>query len=422
MSKPSRADRAFLMISTAFQTRSSNLKHVDDCDHRSILEMSCRGSIEDVEKHGEEVHLLIQNDDLSLWNTPTLITMAFARLDAAYDFELSQVHSQRDRLEWARGEADQARLLWKYFIKLCRRSPKSNSTIVSKLKRAFVAKHGPIDESEEEHDDNDEPEDEQVPESGEEDGRVPLSEGSDLEAERTENVMVLSSDEDFTDSVGAASTPRARCHLAPGPSGSSAIIDNALKVIQDTTASTIGHHKRIIQEARPGRRVKGKQKAPQRVKGKQKVPVAGSQRATRGPQPAQPARPPELDQEDNAELSMEAKEYSDLLVKRVSSLASLGAPLSAAEGVLELARLEFPDFHAVLTEFNKDILEPAKLSPKLKCRPSCQDQVHASAEENHLSGQEHESCRVPSANGRVAQTIPDRPCIHASKDAGMVLC
>ena len=83
-------DRMFSMISLAFQSRILKLKH-DFSDDRVIIRLSSRGSIEDVEFYSDEIWVLIDNDDLSLWKTPTLCTKAFARLDAAHNFNSASV-------------------------------------------------------------------------------------------------------------------------------------------------------------------------------------------------------------------------------------------------------------------------------------------------------------------------------------------
>ena len=426
-----RGDRMFSLISLAFQSRILKLKN-EFTDDRVIIRLSSRGSIEDVEFYSDEIRVLIDNDDLSLWKTPTLCTKAFARLDAAYEFQLSLCDSSADRLSWARNQGDNTRLLWRYFVKLVRRSKHSHNNAVDKVKTAFKARHGSIyDDSDSDDplspaapvkklakakltdakdDEEDAPEDaqaeddeEDAPEDAEDDEEdAPESESlmdsedceppqklQKLQHNDLDDVMPLIQ---ISDTEPEEEDVEARCHLTPGPSQAAAIIAQALKVSEQGTASTHGHHKTGLGLCKK-RRLFGKQptqpttpqRSPQQPSSwlskpssrKAKAPAAHDGKAVvdgaavvHGKAVVDGAAVVDglssgrwTQQNRLSANSMMAKQWSMELAQQTASLAA-SPPLSVALGIEKLGLLEYHNHPEVIKLLKENILNAVDFPPE----------------------------------------------------------
>ena len=388
-----RGDLMFCLISSAFQSRVVKLKDDEDSSDRKIIRLSTRGSIEDVEFYADEIRVLIDNSDLSLWKTPTLCTKAFTRLDAAYEYRLSLCDTAVDRLGWARNQGDSARFLWRYFVKLVKRSKHSHNNAVDKLKKAFQSVHGHLDDSdsddlppadgaepskvvgkkddlnvEDDEEDEEDMEDDQDVEELEDDPHVeedalmdaltgyhlhrdePLNALCDRVPESASSVgpvpdfgcVISDSEEDV----------EARCHLTPGPPQATAVIARARSVSEQATASTHGHHRRVMGTDKKRRRLSKKQPGPQK---KDEDP-----QKTEDPQKAQKAEAQKA--EDPRKNSCLAKNWTMELAQQVARLA--GVQMKVADGIEVLCRMDSPNVPQLAEIFRENILKQIHFDPE----------------------------------------------------------
>ena len=447
--KASRGDKMFCAVTSAFQNLILKLKEDEGNPDRYVIRLSSRGSIEDVEIYADQIKSLIDIDDLTLWKTPTLVTKAFERIDAAYEFQLSQCDTAVDRKQWARNQGDGTRLLWRYFLKLVKRSKHSHNNVVQQLKKAFLTRHGSYSNDSESDDDFDTPskaeaeiedkmatDDDEEAESDdvfEDEGTTPAQPpppkhpriqaeseemplvpldpspllaldgwcwpcevagywiskvyvhpdwfcpicspqhippsllpralaGGEVSALRSvENQLSVLHDADpgpsapsipMRDEILEISDPEedvaARCHLTPGPPQAAAVIAQSLKVSEQATASTHGHHKRVMGT--------GKRK---RLHGKQAV----EQTATLASGPPLKADDPHKVPNTATANSMMAKKFTMELAKQTATLAS-GPPLKVDEGIQKLVMMEFGNQEQIRKAFKDEVLDKIPLDPE----------------------------------------------------------
>ena len=83
-------------------------------------------------------------DDIHKWvkDIPVTTTKAFVLLDEQYNCKLSRSPAKGQQNAWARHEGDTFRLVWSYFLRLCKRSRWSNNFVVLNLKTRYFSRHG----------------------------------------------------------------------------------------------------------------------------------------------------------------------------------------------------------------------------------------------------------------------------------------